>query len=288
VSRRPALMLVLLVIATIVSTLVATVSPDSGEAARRNRRDIQPEVVRGIAVPDGKYPFVAAIGSADAFGNLKRQFCGGSLIAPSHVLTAAHCVVGTKVESIAVVVGQAAFGSGQGETRTLAAIMIHPAYNKRNLNSDVAVLKLSAPILSIEPAAVVGVNDGSFEWGGTGLTVVGWGNTVRSNLHWNKIRYPDRLKEGAISVVSDANCARKWHKIGFSRKKFASTLLVCTTARRFGVGDSGSPVFGTSGGSFVQVSLVSGGFVGSKKISDFGPQLSAPSIAEFITSSIAA
>ena len=286
-SRRPALTLALL-IATIVSTLVATVSPDPGEAARRNRRHIKTEVVRGAAVPDGKYPFVAAIGFADASGSVKRQFCGGSLIAPSYVLTAAHCVVGTKVESIAVV-GQAAFGSGQGETRTLAAIMIHPSYNKRNLNSDVAVLKLSAPILSIAPAAVVGVHDGSFEWGGTGLTVVGWGNTVRSTLHRHKARFPERLKKGAISVVSDANCASKWRKVGFSRKKFASTLLVCTTARRFGVNDSGSPVFSTSGGSFVQVSLVSGGFVGTKKkVSDIGPQLSAPSIAEFIASSIAA
>jgi secreted trypsin-like serine protease len=167
--------------------------------------------------------------------------------------------------------------------------MIHPSYNKRNLNSDVAVLKLSAPILSIAPAAVVGVHDGSFEWAGTGLTVVGWGSTVRSTLHRHKVRFPERLKEGAISVVSDANCASKWRKVGFSRKKFASTLLICTTARRFGVGDSGSPVFSTSGGSFVQVSLVSGGFVGTKKkVSDFGPQLSAPSIAEFIASSIAA
>ena len=65
-------------------------------------------------------------------------------------------------------------------------------------------------------------------------------------------------------------------KVGFSRKQFASTLLVCTTARRFGVGDGGSPDFSTSDGSFVQVRLVSGGFVGTeKKISDFGPQLSA-------------
>lgn len=287
-SRQHALMRALLVLAAILSSLVTALNPDFGEAARRNRQNAKTEVVRGVAVPDGKYPFVTAIGLADASGNLKRQFCGGSLIAPSYVLTAAHCVAGMKLESIAVVVGQAAFGSGQGEARTLAAIMIHPAYNNRSLKSDVAVLRLNAPISSIAPAAVVGANDGSFEWAGTGLTVVGWGNTVRSTLHRNKVRYPDRLKEGAISVVSDASCAKKWHKVGFG-KKFESTLLVCTTARRFGVGDSGSPLFSVVGGSFVQVSLVSGGFVGTKKkISDFGPQLSAPSIADFIASSIAA
>ncbi len=47
-------------------------------------------------------------------------------------------------------------------------------------------------------------------------------------------------------------------------------------------------MFSTVSGAFGQASLVSGGFVGTKKVSDFGSRLSQPSIAAFITTSIAA
>ena len=285
-TRRPSLLLALLLIAATVSALIPTVMSDVGQAAKRDRKDVKTEVVRGLAVPDGKYPFVAAIGLVNDTGGLKRQFCGGSLIAPSYVLTAAHCVAGAKTESIAVLVGQSEFGTVQGETRTLTAIIIHPGYSRRTLKNDVAVLQLNAPILSIAPAARVGAGDGSFDVSGTPLTVVGWGNTVRYTLHQKKNRYPERLQEGIITVVGNAHCAKQWRHVGF-KKQFSSSLHLCTSARRFGSGDSGSPLFSSVGGAYVQVSLVSGGFVGTKKkIADFGPRLSDPSIATFITASV--
>ena len=300
-TRRSSLLRTLLVIVATVATLLPTVAPDAAQAARKNRKhakpevaravrseDINAEVVRGLAVPDGKYPFVTAIGTVNSAGGLQRQFCGGSLIAPSYVLTAAHCVAGARAEQIAVVVGQTAFGTAQGEARTVAAIAIHPGFSQRTLTNDVAVLQLNAPVLSITPASLVRSGDSTFDFGGSGLTLVGWGNTARSSVHHAATRYPDRLKEAPISVVDDASCTKKWRKIGF-KKKVSMSLLLCTTARRFGSGDSGSPLFSTVGGTYVQVSLVSGGFVGTKKkVSDFGPQLSEPSIAAFIASSIGA
>jgi secreted trypsin-like serine protease len=289
VTRRPSLLLTLVLIAATLSALMGAVVPDySGKAARDDRNDAKTEVIRGVGVPDGKYPFVAAVGVANASGSLKRLFCGGSLIAPSYVLTAAHCVVGAKTDQIAVVVGQTAFDSGQGESRTLTAIMIHPSFSLRTLRNDVALLQLSAPIQSISPVALVGAGDGSFDVAGTGLTVVGWGNTVRSGHNPDPTRYPDRLQEGAISVIDNASCAKQWRRIGF-KKSFSPSLLLCTSARRFAPGDSGSPVFSTTSGTFVQVSLVSGGFTGTKKkVADFGPRLSDPAIAAFIATSIGA
>ena len=287
-TRRPSLLLALLLIAATLSAFMAAIVPDSGMAARGDHKDAKTEVIRGSGVPEGKYPFVAAIGHANASGGLKRQFCGGSLIAPSYVLTAAHCVVGEKTEHIAVVVGQTTFGSGQGEVRTLTAIMIHPSFSQHTLLNDVALLQLNAPIQSITPATLVGAGNGSFDAAGTGLTVVGWGNTARSSHSPDPTRYPERLQEGAISVVGNVNCAKQWRRIGF-KKKFEPSILLCTSARRVGPGDSGSPVFSAVGETFVQVSLVSGGFVGTKKkVSDFGPRFSEPSIADFIATSVGA
>jgi secreted trypsin-like serine protease len=81
--------------------------------------------VGGTAVPNGKYKFQAAL-LALSFGSndFERQCCGGSLITPFEVLTAAHCVelVGDEpgqlpVSDLRVVVGRTVLTSTQGQKR---------------------------------------------------------------------------------------------------------------------------------------------------------------------------
>ncbi len=107
--------------ATLVGALVAAmvvsfvVFVQSGEAAAQTADEqtpyasVSPMIVGGTSVPNGKYPFMAALldkrRAGDAFDEL---LCGGTLIDKDSVLTAAHCLVNPKPDKLQVVVGRTA------------------------------------------------------------------------------------------------------------------------------------------------------------------------------------
>ena len=100
-----------------------------------------PRIVGGILAPNHAYPFMAAIEyTSDNF-----QFCGGTLIAPTKVLTAAHCL--DTSEPVHVRIGTNNRVTDPGQTVSVISQVSHPKFNANTLDYDVAVFTLAAPVV---------------------------------------------------------------------------------------------------------------------------------------------
>lgn len=94
------------------------------------------------------YPWMASLLNGTDESPSSSAFCGGVLIHPSWVLTAAHCVVERSATDFEVAFGLEALGTSGGERRQVVEMIIHPRYLFRDQqhDGDLALLKLSSPV----------------------------------------------------------------------------------------------------------------------------------------------
>src|SRR3954454_23844106 len=94
-------------------------------------------VVGGTAVHSGSYPFVVAV------GNVEGTYCGGTLIAPNVVLTAAYCITGepTALQHLRVLVGSPRLRSDLAtpdgiHVLGVTAVYVHPKFSETTTHYD--------------------------------------------------------------------------------------------------------------------------------------------------------
>src|SRR5690606_6910233 len=128
-------------------------------------------VVGGTTTTTSAYPFMMQITDAS-----QDQFCGGTLVTPTKVVTAAHCMAGETTGSVRVVGGRTYLNGTNGTVARVSRIWIHPDYRSVTRGDDVAVLTLSTP-MPYATAPYVSPTDTSVYAAGTTARVLGWGTT---------------------------------------------------------------------------------------------------------------
>jgi trypsin len=152
---------------------VNTLGNTAIEEQQRETVIVNPLIVGGQPVADlSEAPWQVAL----VDNGTRNQFCGGSKISDTWVLTAAHCVdnffVGMDPSRVDVVLGTLTYASG-GEQMAVKAIHTHPKWDGGNLDFDAALLELESPATLGEAVVVHGAGEPLPE--GIPVLVTGWG-----------------------------------------------------------------------------------------------------------------
>jgi secreted trypsin-like serine protease len=216
-------------------------------------------IIGGSPAPTGTWPWVAFISVPASDGV---DSCSGSVVAPSVILTAAHCVVDESTDTIyqpsqlTVTTGRIDIADAStGQVLAVSKVAVYPTFHLGTLRGDVALLQLSSPTGAPGlPIARPGDALVAYAAGDATITA-GWGVEDPSMGV-----EPTRLNTVALAVRSDAHCAAE---LGLVRPwGYDPSTMYCAAEPGLEVGtcsgDSGGPAIRVrASGRAVEVGVVS-------------------------------
>lgn len=178
-----------------------TVERGSDTNTKDNKPVALPEkrIVGGTSSAQGDFPYFVDLSG-----------CGGSLIAPQVVLTAAHCnsVAGLVAQVARVGAYDYSWNSNDGSIiYDIAETVMNPRYNSITVANDFLLIRLAEPVDIDDtlPNALLQLSTSTTDHApDTPLTVLGLGLTSQQGS------FPTNLRDVEVKAWSDDNCANSY------------------------------------------------------------------------------